>query len=409
MNIISFAFRNIFRNKRRSFITILAISIGFVAINLFGGYAMNTFKSLKISAIYGEGIGHLTVYKEGFLDNGTLDPAKYMISTDDMKTIEAVMSKDSRIVKVIPKLSVSGLVSNGINSTIFIAQGVNPDDEDFLKKDFPYSGEGSPISSKKPTGGQVAEKLAHMLNLKLGDVATIMANTLDGQMNAVDLDVSGIFNTGTAATNDKFILMPLSLAQSLYNTESVDRLVLLLNDANNTVPVKNDLLEALKKADFSAEIKTWDELSAFYSQVKNMFSMIFFFIFCIVLLIVVTSVINTMTMSVVERTQEIGTLRALGLQKTRILEIFGAEGFAIGFVGTVCGIAATLVLILAISAGDITYYPPGIDTPVKIIVDFVPSIIITSGLFLIGLSFVSAIIPSSKASRLNIVDALGHV
>ena len=140
-----------------------------------------------------------------------------------------------------------------------------------------------------------------------------------------------------------------------------------------------------------------------------MFSMIFMFIFCIVLLIVVTSVINTMTMSVVERTQEIGTLRALGLQKRSILEIFGAEGFAIGLVGTVIGIVVTLVLIYLISVGNITYYPPGIDTAVKIKVDFVPSIIVMSGLFLTGLSFVSAIIPSSKASRLNIVDALGHV
>lgn len=409
MNVLQFAFRNVLRNKRRSLITLMAIAIGFIAINLFGGYTANTFRGLQLAAIYGEGIGHLTIFKKGFLTEGKIDPKQYMITEEEMAQVKSLLEKNPVVQMVIPKIEASGLISNGINSTIFIAQGVLPEDEAVLKENFPYTGEGSRISADSPTGGQLASGLAKMLNFKLGDLATIMANTLDGQMNALDIDVTGIYNTGTDATNDKFMLMPLKLVQSLYDTNSVDRLVVLLDDASHTDSVRQWLFEQLPSIKFDAEIKKWNELSVFYTQVRGLFDMIFLFIFCIVLVIVVTSVINTMTMSVVERTQEVGTLRALGLKRFEVLKVFGAEGLVIGLLGVGIGVIGTIVLILLISAGNLTYVPPGIATPVQIVVDLVLTNFIFSGIFLIILSFLAAIFPSFKASRLKIVDAFGHV
>lgn len=409
MNIFEFAFRNILRNKRRSLITISAIMIGFAAINLFGGYTHNIFEGLRESAIYGEGLGHLTIYKKFFLAEGKLNPKKYMITEEEMAKIKTLIEKNPNIKMIIPKMDVSGLISNGANSTIFIAQGVNPDDEENLTKKFPYRGLGRAINSKQPNGCQIGSDLAKMLDFKLGNVGTVLANTLDGQMNALDVDIIGIYNTGSDATNDKFIKMPLKVAQSLYNTKSVDRIILLLDDVSNTETMWKWLGEKLPGIGFEAEIKTWNELSLFYSKVRGMFNMIFLFIFSIVLLIAVTSVVNTMTMNVVERTREIGTLRALGLRKFQVLKIFGAEGFMIGFIGVCLGVALTLFCILLISVTSITYLPPGVAVPVKLQVNFVPANVSASAFFLILLSLLAAIFPSRKASKLEIVDALGHI
>lgn len=409
MNIMQFAFRNVLRNKRRSLITLIAVAVGFMAINVFGGYTARTFEGLQQSAIYGEGNGHLTIFKQGFLTDGKINPKEYMITTENMAQIKELLAKNPAIKRIIPKMDISGLISNGTTSTIFIANGIDPEDNAYLNKDYTYRGEGTTIAADKPIGALMASGLAKMLNFKLGDTAAIMSNTLDGQMNALDMDVVGIVNTNFEATNDKFLLVPLQLAQSLYDTTSVDRLILVLDDTASTIPVKQWLEEQLPAINFQADIRTWDQQSIMYTKVKGLFDMIFFFIFCIVLVIVVTSVVNTMTMSVVERTQEIGTLRSLGLKRRDVLRVFGAEGFMIGVLGVGIGIVGTILAIVLISLGHITYVPPGVDAPIQITVAFVPFDILFSGAFLILLSFIAAIFPSFKASRLKIVDALGHI
>ena len=409
MNIGQFAFRNVLRNKRRSVITLGAIAMGFMAINLFGGYAAETFFGLQQIAIYGEGVGHLTIYKKGFLTDGKIEPKEYLITEEEQQRIRELVQKNPAITTLMPKLDVAGLISNGATSTIFIAQGARPDDEATLKAEYPYEGEGARIDKDAPIGVQVGSELAEMLDLKLQDLAVIMANTLDGQMNALDVEIRGIYNTGSNATDDKFMLMPLELCQSLYDTSAVDRLVLLIDDVSATESVREWLLKQLPEIGFDAEVKSWNELSMFYNQVKAMFSMIFLFIFSIVLVIVVTSVINTMMMSVVERTQEIGTLRALGLKRSKVMKLFGAEGALIGILGVITGIAGTLFVTWLVSVAHITYVPPNNSTEVVLAVHAAPPLLIVSSAFLIGLSFLAAVMPSFRASRLKIVDAFGHV
>jgi putative ABC transport system permease protein len=219
----------------------------------------------------------------------------------------------------------------------------------------------------------------------------------------------GIANTGSSATNDKFITMPLELAQTLYDTDAVDRIVLLLDDVAATERIRVWLEDKLSAIGFEAEVKTWKERSMTYESVHALYTMIFFFIFCIVLVIVVTSVINTMTMTVAERTQEIGTLRAMGLKRRNVIKLFGTEGMVIGALGVVTGLLATLLLIWLITVINFGYSAPGVSVEVPLAVDVVPDILGASGLFLIMLGFVAAILPSRSASRLKIVDAFGHV
>jgi len=255
----------------------------------------------------------------------------------------------------------------------------------------------------------MATDLAQYLQLKPEDDAVVMAATLDGQLNALDIQISGVYDTGLDAINDKFMKVPFRFAQSLYDSEKADRIVVLLDNWKNTSIVQHQIMKQLKDAGIKCEIKTWEELSAFYSNVKNMFDMIFLFIFSIVLVIVIMSTVNTMGMSVIERTREIGTLRALGIKKRGINMLFAIEGAMIGFIGSVVGVAFHMMIWFIIFIASPTYTPPGSSSPVPLQVDFLPGTIFFMLMCMIFLALIAAILPARRAANQNVVDALGHV
>jgi putative ABC transport system permease protein len=405
------ALRNVLRNKRRSLVTLLAICVGFAAISLFRGYTTNMYSGLKIMAIRGEGLGHLTIFKAGWLEKGKLDPEKYMFSKEEIEKISDFVTEQHEVVLATPQINLSGIVSNGPVSTIFIAQGVVPKDDRTIKGDSvasrPIKGEG--LNEKKSYGVEVSQDLAKFLSMKPGSDGVIMAPTLDGQMNALDIHVLGVYNTGSDATNDKYMRFPFTFAQSLLNTDKADRIVILLKDTETTEKMRSLLIDKLTNAGIACEIKTWNELSLFYSKVRAMIDMMFFFIFCIVLVIVVMSNVNTMGMAVMERTSEIGTLRALGLKRRGISLLFAMEGGLLAVLGSAMGALLHTCVWAVIRAVRPTYIPPGVSTPVALTVNLVPQALYMLGICLIILSLVAAIIPARRAARQNIVNALGHV
>jgi putative ABC transport system permease protein len=139
-----------------------------------------------------------------------------------------------------------------------------------------------------------------------------------------------------------------------------------------------------------------------------MFGMIFLFIFCIVLVIVVMSTVNTMGMAVLERTREIGTLRALGLKRRGVSLLFALEGGLLGLIGSIMGVILHVGVWAIIRRFPPTYTPPGLSTPVPLTVGLVPQALLVLVICLILLSLVAAIIPARHAAKQNVVDALGH-
>lgn len=403
--------RNIVKNGRRSLTTILAIAFGFAAINLFQGYVHSTYKNLSKGAIQGEGLGHLTIFKKDFLTKGKLYPEKYMFSRDEVERISSIVKNRAEVKLVTPRLGISGMVSNGRNSTIFIAQGLVPDDDVIIRGDISRLRifQGAYLSNKDPSGAVMASDLATMLNIKQGDNAVIMSSTYAGMVNALDVTVTGIVNTGMAATNDKLMLLTYQHAQNLMDFQGAERLVVLLQNGADLGAARSDLAKTLGDAGFAVEIRTWQDLSVFYNQVRNMFDMIFAFIFSIVLIIVVMSVVNTMSMSVMERTREIGTLRALGLKKYGIKFLFSIEGLLLGLLGCIGGLAVFFAVYYVIGYIHPTYVPPAGSTPVPLEIDIVVAAIARNILFMAALSLVASFVPARRSSNMPIIDALGHV
>lgn len=408
---IKLAFRNILRNKRRSLVTMAAVGIGFAAISVYHGYIHNVYEGLRIIAIRGEGLGHLRINKAGWKETGKLEPEKYMFTRDETEEIIKLVGEEKGVILSTPQIQVTGLVTNGATSTVFIAQGVIPRDDRIIKGrwvEFLPVG-GDTLSDDTLYGVEIASDLARYLNLQIGSDAVVMAPTLNGQMNALDIYVSGIYDTGNDFSNDKFMRFNFYYAQSLLDTQSAERIVVLLKDWEKTENMRDLLLDKLKKAGIDCEIRTWSELSLGFSKIKSYLDTVFLFIFSIVLVIVVMTIVNTMGMAIVERTREIGTLRALGLKFRGVSILFALEGALLGFFGSIMGILLHMGVWAFIKVYPAHYIPPGFSVPVPMMVDMVPLMLLLLSVCLVLLSMVAAIIPARNAARKNIVNALGHV
>jgi putative ABC transport system permease protein len=407
MHFFKMALRNVIKNFRRSLFTVLAIGAGFAAISIFSGYIHNTYAGLSEQAVRGEGLGHLTIVKKGYFENGTLDAKKYLLTKDELQKIGEVLSADSGVELWTPRLAVSGLITNGHTSTIFVGEGMVPEDEVRLKGSFRLDRGG--LNPKAPTAISVSTDLARMLGLKTGENAVLFTSTFEGQANALDADVGSVFNTGIVATNDKSLLLPLDFTRRLLDTDGTDRIRVLLHSIEDSDKARVRLTGKLAVIGVPLEIRTWKELSGFYAQVKGLFDMIFMFIFFIVFIIVIMSITNTMSMSVVERTREIGTLRALGMKRGQIVRLFSAEAMALAVVGSVAGFAITIAVAIGMNAAGLNYMPPSTSDKVPLLVDLVYGRMAAAFLGLLFLAVAASYVPSAGAARKPIVDALGHV
>jgi putative ABC transport system permease protein len=411
MKWIKLAVRNIFRNKRRSLVTLLAISVGFAAISVFQGYVNHVYYGLRVMAIHGEGLGHLRVNKAGWQEKGKLEPEKYMFSKEDTQKIIKLAKEENTVILATPQIQVTGIVTNGIASTIFIAQGVVPKDDKTIKgawADF-LPVKGQTLSDEKRYGVEIAQDLSNYLSLTPDKEGVVMAPTLSGQMNALDIKVNGVYNTGSEFSNDKFMRFNFYFAQSLLDTQSAERIVILLKDWQDTGRMRTILLAKLKAAGIDCEIRTWEDLSLFFAKQKNFLNIMFTFLFSIVLVIVVMTTVNTMGMSILERTREIGTLRALGLKRRGVSLLFSLEGALLGFFGSIIGIILHTCVWAIIRIYPPRYSPPGLAMPIDLVVDMVPWMLFILLLCFVLLSLFAAIIPARRAAKQNIVDALGHV
>lgn len=418
-NLFKLALRGLLRNRRRSMVTLLAIAFGFAAIALFAGYTHNVYDGLGRQSIHGEMLGHLTIYKKGMRTEGKLDPEKYLLTATEVSAISKLVKDETHVEMVAPRLGLSGLASNGRASTIFIVEGIAPAAAKRLqdgvlteeeKQSGMYDNILASLDETRPDVVNLSEGLVELLHLKQDEQAQVLVNTLSGQANALDITLGKSFNTGNAGSNDKFAFVSLALAQSLLDADGrADRLTVLLDDVAQTEAMRDVLSSKLSAAGYDVEIKTWQELSDFYTQVHGMFDMIFGFIFSIVITVVIMSVANSMGMTVIERTREIGTLRAIGLKRSGVIRLFTLESMLLTLIGCITGLLIALGVRWGINVADISYTPPNSPSAVPLLVDMDTGRILFTFIMMAVVGTLAAYMPARRAAKKDIIDALGHV
>ena len=399
--LIKLALRNIFRNRRRSAITLAVIVFGAVGLILFGGYKALTFWGLRESTIRGR-LGHLQLFGAGH-GSGSQKPLEHAIGNIDV--LRRQIEKDPRVESTHAQITLMGLISNGDKSETFVATAVEP------RKDRTLRGqkvvEGTLLPDNESDAVVLGKGLAASLNAKPGDYLTLMTPTVTGSLNAIDVRVAGIFQTGVKELDERAVKLPLAGAQQLLQTTKVEKLLVFLRDTETTRAFRADLEKTLGK---TVEMKSWSELASFYHQVVLLYNGIFGFLGLIVFAIVVFSVANTIVMSIFERTREIGTLMAIGITRGRVWRMFFLEGLMTGLLGGVLGVIAGLALAWLINrAGIMLPPPPGYTVGYPLNVRVETPILMTAFLISVVTATLSSILPALKASRLKIVDALGHI
>jgi putative ABC transport system permease protein len=464
--LIKTAARNILRNARRSLMTGSAVAAGAVAMMLFGGFANYIFAGLETNSV--QRIGHLSVFRTGYFLFGSGNPAAYGI--DGYRKVIDLISRDPAIKPLLsvatPTQSLVGIAGNfsGGNeaSKTFLGVGLVPSARDRMRL-WDEHGTGQThaadarLSDGDETRGLVGVGLARILGLcgpldmrqcpaaptragsqaeakpradivglaqldadssrgakSTGPHLDLLGATAGGAPNVVTLAVAGAEPQGVRELDDNYIAMHLSLAQQLVygrGEHKVTGIVLQLHRSEDLPLVRVRLQQLIDANHLDLEIRDFRELSPFYVQVVAMFGSIFIFISLVMGVIVLFAVVNTMTMNVMERTNEIGTIRALGVRRQGVRMQFIAEGALIGAIGATLGAILAFVIGAMVNHAGWSWVPPGNSSPTPFKVDLLghPSLILGTWLVLTLVAMFAALIPANRAARLSVVDALRHV
>lgn len=466
---LKIAFRNIFRNTRRSLTTLSTIAIGATAVLVFGAYITYIQYGVQTGAV--QRTGHLQVFRNGYFNYGTAAPADWGI--DGYRDVLRLIREDSELKEltavVTPIQSLAGLAGNFENDTSkpFFGTGFVPSDRDRMKQWNEY-GTGSQglrhsgLEDNDLTQGITGAGLVRILGLcdrlhlddcppipklaarqpdpstsaiatpapDLADLARrdepkdgthsqepildLLAATAGGAPNVVTLRVSRVEMQTLKELDDNYVGMNIGLAQNLIygrGEHKASGIVVQLNRSEDLEKARTRLLALFKEHGLDLEVRDFTQLNPQYNQIIGLFRSIFAFISAIIAIVVLFTVTNAMGMSVVERTGEIGTSRAIGVRRQGIRKQFLTEGSLLGIMGATVGVVLAYFAAYAINRSTITWSPPGQvgRVPLRLYLIGAEWLIVTVWIGLLVVSALAALVPANRAARMVVVDALRHV
>jgi putative ABC transport system permease protein len=301
------------------------------------------------------------------------------------------------------RLQVSGLASSGDTTVAFQGEAVDANADKIISQALNVVGE--PLAEDDDSGVILGRGLANTLGVGTGDRIVFLVTLSSGGINGVEGHVRGLFSTGVKAYDDSTVRMPLVLGRQLLKTSGSDLWVVALNATEQTEEVTARLRSQLPVDRF--EVASWLELSDFYRKAVVLLSRQIDVVGILVAMIIVFGIANTITMSVLERTGEIGTLMAMGTSRGSVMRLFVIEAALIGICGGLAGIILGLALAQVLSYIGIPMPPPpGRDTGYSARIIVTTSVMAWAFLLSVAASTVASIRPAWKAARLPIVDSL---
>lgn len=460
----SIALRNLLRNRRRSLATLLALAVGALALLLFGGYITNIRYSMQTAYIRTG--GHLQVQHRDYFFYGSGDPTAYGI-TDYEQLLTAI--REDKILKGMitvasPTLQFLGVAGNfeaGVSRTI-AGVGVVASEVGRMRQwnDFGLK-LGSPhflLDGSDADAALIGKGVARVLLLceplgvdncqrpptdvapkgialpddivALADAASegsnleknrssarleLLASHGRGSPNVASVAVLAAEAQGFKEVDDVLVVLHLSQAQKLVYGKSAPRVTSIMiqlahTDKMAVAAARLATILADKAPHQKLVVLDFEKLNPFYVQSIQLFDTLFAFIFALIGCIVLFTVSNTITASVVERTMEIGTLRAIGMRRRGIRSLFLKEGFLMGCVGTVTGTVSALLVAFVVNQAELTWLPPGTSEPLPLSIRVwgEADIIFGTVVSLVAIATASAWLPAYRAAKLQIVEALRH-
>ena len=397
------ALRGVIRQPRRTAISVAAVAFGIVALMLASGFIEWIFDAMRETTIRVH-LGHLQIVRPGFYEAGRADPYRYLLPTGD--DVPQALRKIAGVENIAPRLNFAGLASHGDATLSFIGEAVDPDAEGRLSEALAII-DGAALAGDDAQGVLFGVGLARNLGVNVGDRVVLLVNTASGGVNALETTVRGLFSTSSKAYDDGALRITIGAARKLLRVRGQHAWFVLLDDTRRTDAVLNAVRAQLPAQQYQAT--PWYELADFYNKTVTLFNKQVGVMWAIVAVIIVLSITNTMMMSVIERTWEVGTAMALGNTRRHILNRFILEGCVVGVVGGVLGVVLAYALGQWISwIGIPMPPPPGMAHGYIGHILLTPALAVQALVLAVVTTIVASLYPAWKASRLQIVDALRH-
>lgn len=405
---LKMAWRNMWRNWRRTLIATIAIVLGMILLIFLDAMIRGSDQAIYSNAVrlYG---GNVQVHAPGFRDNSTKLP---LLPLDNADIVVAKANEEPHVINVSKRINTGGMVSSREGSYPVNIVAIQPDNEAAVSLVAEHISAGRFLTNEDGDNILIGQEMAKLLNVGVGDRITLVGKRKDESMRQRSMTVVGIFDLGLGDAEKGLVYINLPVAQTLYNLRDQEtEVAITLEQIGQEKALISDLKPELSNYEIDSFYDLRPEISEVIAQ-KSAFTKVLGFI---VLLMASIGILNLMLMAVYERTREMGVLAALGMKGRQLMGLFLLEGMFIGVVGAVLGCFVSWLLVMAVAqvglniglsqgTGDITALMGSRLYPSIPVIN-----IIFYGISVVLIATLASLIPAWQASHNEPAESLHYI
>lgn len=412
--IIKMAWRNMWRNWRRTLIASVAIILGMVLL-IF----MDAMIKGSDQAIYGNAVrmygGNVQVHAPGYRAKSDRLPLLPLADSEAVVGVIQAIDSPEKILSTSKRINTGGLVSTGAGNYPVTITAIEPEKEAPVSLFAENISNGRFLTSEDGDAIIIGQGLADLLEVGVGDRVMLVGRRLNEAMRQRSMTVVGIYSLGMESAERGTVFINLPTAQTLYNLRNQETEIVVSLEKIG----QEDILIADLQAQLPGyEVDSWDTLSPEIQQALQSKSAATGILGMLVVLIASIGILNLMLMAVYERTREMGVLAALGMKGRQITMLFLLEGTFIGLFGAVVGVIAGGLLVTAVAQvgidiGSLTEGAGDVDVYALMGDRMYPALSMTTtlgyALLVVIISAIASFFPAWQASRQEPAEALHHI